>query len=857
MTKKKESFSDKIKSYHIILLSCLLCSLLILNSNYVNEQRAKEKLNQEKSELFDRILSLRKLDSQIEENSNSKEVCSRASDDLKEYYQTGDLELINLDDDPIKCEEKDESYMKALRGLMKNLVGGDSDEGSGDVSPHRNLDEGDSDTDNIIQYATDRVLPMAVFLVIGILSIFGWIGCCIFCCCDCCCCCCCKKPGCKIPCFIFSYVFYALVVAVSIYGLSQSNKIFTGLANTECSLLKFFDQVIDGEMKQEPPRWAGINGINGILTGLKTNINEMGRGTYDALTEKIEEVDNKKNIFSRYIQEAGDIFFETNSQYKNVYLTTNYDGYPKIQSVSEIEPSGRYALDLVKNFGRYENSQFTQYSILYYWNLEYSTISKESDNYMETAKDSFEDVLQTNLGSINDALGDAESILNDLREPFDEVNDEIGDALADYSEYIDDYGKLAVKLVFSVLMAMNIILAASITLIGLFSMKACVDCCFCRCIFKSILHILWNILALFMILAFIVGSLLALIGRIGGDVMSLMSFIFSEDNFNDPNPLFLNEMGDGKRYIERCILGDGNIAAELNISDQIGSMDQISSIERNITIVHNEFSSLRDNPLVYNQTVTNLTNRYKLTDNFYLFSIDSQPKPQLSFDDVIKSMNNKISQVYPSNPDTWARDAPEESCSTGEPNGKTLNPSKCDPLNKYAGISNEDIKKYARIITESYSLVSKANDRSISGDDPSLINVLEQLKTQYQTYLDGYVDILKFLKEKIGKIMNVTRDYTKEGEAFSFLNGKFINNNLKIMLKYLKNALGQNLYTVGVCLILVGCSLILSISSTILLIVIINIDLKSNQTQRPQPDQAQGPPNIIISDYQPNANTPY
>ena len=49
------------------------------------------------------------------------------------------------------------------------------------------------------------------------------------------------------------------------------------------------------------------------------------------------------------------------------------------------------------------------------------------------------------------------------------------------------------------------------------------------------------------------------------------------------------------------------------------------------------------------------------------------------------------------------------------------------------------------------------------------------------------------------------------------------------MLKYLKEAFGGDLYTIGICLILVGCSLALSISSTILLIVVINTDIDNNK----------------------------
>ena len=73
------------------------------------------------------------------------------------------------------------------------------------------------------------------------------------------------------------------------------------------------------------------------------------------------------------------------------------------------------------------------------------------------------------------------------------------------------------------------------------------------------------------------------------------------------------------------------------------------------------------------------------------------------------------------------------------------------------------------------------------------------------------------------------------------------------MLKYLEKSLGKDLYTVGVCLILVGCSLILSISSTILLDVIINLELKQNMNPGrvgPVPN-VQGP-EVVISPYQVN-----
>jgi len=154
-------------------------------------------------------------------------------------------------------------------------------------------------------------------------------------------------------------------------------------------------------------------------------------------------------------------------------------------------------------------------------------------------------------------------------------------------------------------------------------------------------------------------------------------------------------------------------------------------------------------------------------------------------------------------------------------------------------------------------LVKYANDKNKNTvGERSLINVLDHLKDQYIDYLSGYTSVLEFLQEKIGRITGVVSNYTTEGDTFSFLNGQFIKRNLKILLKYLKNSLGKDLYTVGICLVIVGFSLILSISSTILLIVIINLDINQNMNpnnNQPIPGDIITPGgNMFISEYRVN-----
>ena len=338
MKSEYKTIIKKIKFYHILILGCFLCPLLISNSNRVNRQRAEEKLNEEKNRLFNKIISGRYLEGEEkekeeeEEKSNgTDEVCKRGSDELNNYYKTGNLDEIKLKDGPIKSEDKDKDYMKALINIIKSKLGGEGDEegeGNEDDDNHnnpgapvepgsrrRNLNEDEAQkddkkgegeeseipTDDIIAYGK-HLLPVLIFLVVAILCIPGWLMCCFCCCCNCCCCCCCKKPCCKIPCFVITYALYALVVAVCIYGISQSNHIFVGIADTECSILRFFDEILEGEIKTDTPRWAGFEGIVDILDGMSTEISDMKTNTRSELNSEMTQIDSKKSTFLNYIQ---------------------------------------------------------------------------------------------------------------------------------------------------------------------------------------------------------------------------------------------------------------------------------------------------------------------------------------------------------------------------------------------------------------------------------------------------------------------------------------------------------------------------------------------------------------------------
>ena len=130
------------------------------------------------------------------------------------------------------------------------------------------------------------------------------------------------------------------------------------------------------------------------------------------------------------------------------------------------------------------------------------------------------------------------------------------------------------------------------------------------------------------------------------------------------------------------------------------------------------------------------------------------------------------------------------------------------------------LKDEAKIITLMNGIV----------ENNEFLTIMDSFKTLYDEFLGSYVHTLDFFNATIERITGQLNQVSgEEGDMFSFVNCNFIGTNLKILLKYLHEALGGNFYTIGVCLLLVGSSMALSICFTILLIIIINSSVDSNK----------------------------
>ena len=899
MTKKKSQLNESLKLYQMLILGCILSSLLILNSNFIVNENRKDNLNEEKRKLFDKIISKRLLEGD-ETNANeeplegSDKVCDKGSDKLKKYYKSGDLKDLGLkEDEDLKYEGKGEPYFDSLINIIKSALGGKeegesgpnsetggsgSNDGPGDSGPNDGTgDSGSNDgnggrilqemdissmQEDIITYAK-HVIPIVVFFVIGILSLPGWLICCFCCCCNCCCCCCCKKPGCKIPCFIFTYIFYALSVAICIYSLAESNKIFVGIADTECSILKFFDQVLEGELKETLPRWAGIEGINRILENISSKLDGLEGRITNNLEVQIGNIENGQSDFNTKITEIPDKF-KSGGSYLPEY-SKNYD--PAIQLENGYTIEGTYVLDLIKLLGEYQDNKFKpeEKSFLWAWNKEYNIISEEAHNYLTEAKESFQSIVEGNIGEIQSSLNQGKQTLNQLKDSFSDITSEITDPIIDYSDLIDNYGKLGFKLVFGVLALMNIALAALVLLICFCSGKMCTNCCCCRCICKLFTHLLWNILALLMFITFMIGFLFSLIGTIGYDAMSVISFVVSKDNLGENGEkILVDKLGDAASYLDKCINGNGEIVEIIGIKpDDINSFNNISLVENQIKESKQLFE---DNKkcLTYERILTELNERTNLTNsNLMLIKADADTENVFEeeyiqnnvnkyfvFKDQFGYLNNNINAK--SIQESWDINSNDETkkCFAGQTNDVGIegsssplvfNPRVCKPIDRdwiydiNPDTSSNDacLKGRAQILSDTIDLLN--NVKNAPNEANRYLKIITDLKDAYLNYLQIYITALESFENEISDIFGSIKEYINDDDSlFSFIKCNFIGTNLKVMLEFLKSALGKDIKTVGICLIIVGCSLALSISSTILLIVVINTGIDQNKQELKQ-----------------------
>ena len=363
-------------------------------------------------------------------------------------------------------------------------------------------------------------------------------------------------------------VIYVFVVCICIYGLSISESLFVNLHDTECSILKFVNEVIDGETKTTLPKWGGATRIQNILNSVGNTIKNLDDSMVQGLTNSANTIATKKSDF------------ETSLNDDSSYVLANHK--------DSIGSSPVYQLEIVQNFDSILRPS---------WQAEYTTISGQMENIRNT--------ISSNFGNINSQKVDFSTKINsagdeisNLRSSFDEIKSSIADVIMDLSDYIDTYGKLAFKITFSILMVISLAIAVFMSLQMFFRISECNNC-FIKCLLKFFVHILWNILALLTICTLLIGGIFTLLGEAGQDLIYVFKYLISDENLKKDEPILIT--GDARNYLGKCVNGDGNITSELNIDlSSINNIENLRTSSSDFALFKDTIKGLKENKTSYN-----------------------------------------------------------------------------------------------------------------------------------------------------------------------------------------------------------------------------------------------------------------
>ena len=824
--------NQKTRPYLIISIFIIICLFFIINSNYTKNGKNLKIIEKDKNNLFNKIIETRNL----KENNytkNIEKICELAQIETKEYYLTGNLEKIGEIDNFLKYDAKYENqdYIQSLINFIKVLLNKkDLLENEDD-----NLIDINSIKSDIFIYLK-HTLPATFFFVLGILIIPIWLICCSCCCCNCCnccCCCCCKKERCKIPCAFIILILFIITISLSFFCVIKYRTLHERIAGTECSFHQFFEQALEGEAKEDYPKWIGFNHINEKINELNYYIiNLRSISLYD-LNEKINIINERKKNFQNKMEESGNKFYSSDSTtYANLY-SNEYD-------IDSRGISGRYVLDIIKMFGKKvkdidEEKYEPKNSILDSWHNEYKLISNNADIYFEETIDNLKIISEMKYELINN-LENCKENMNKLSAFFTNINSKIKGDLINKTKFLDKYEETLFILYFSLLGSLYtalIFFNFSLCICGCYSQK----CCFCFC--KFTIHLFWNILYLIMILSFIIGSFFIFIGSFGNDIVDAISVITKEENLknDDENPI-ANWLEDASQYLNIYINGNGSISTLFENDNPINSLNNLINLEKRINETKNEFEK-RKNFLTYFYYIEQLNARNNLSiipmlikDNYeinipliddLLYKISSDKFIKLDYE--LDLLNSIIINELNKN-EQWKinSDSPNECKSGVDPfyTSSEFNPLKCRPLDRdwIQITSNNKLKLEATIISDIFKLLYNANNIN---NTKSFISILNDLKNEYNEYLDEYIKVLYDYEDTLNEILINLNQYNNK-DIFSLMNGKIIGINLKIICKNLKTVLGKDIKTLGIFLIIIGFTSFFYISFIILLIIIINIE---------------------------------
>ena len=801
------------KKFSYILLFSILCSFALYFSNkslyFTSENLPTRVLQEEENELGEE--NIEEENTSEEEDTGDKDmkdICSNGPDDLFSYYYKG---LNSIDTSPVESTKSE-----AVDALISIIEGNDLGE-------------------NAKTYGMSA-LKWIIFIGCAILMIIGWIVCIICMICNCCCCtCCCKKKICNIVIFLLCAGCYATVFVLSTHSFVAVKNAMKGMNGASCSLLQFIHEIIDGQSdKSQTPYWIGIDGINKVL-------NDVSEGIQNTITHNADNFFYHKKLYDKYIEDSDNAIKYADKKDKiigtNEYISIDLDSGEKIYP------------ECIFHWG----STTTSDSYLYLVNEEYEGVKDRTGELVSQMNQNFKEI--TNCEYINgksecgdsdvkDIIDDSKKSVNDMQEPINDLKSQITDPLIDYQNLINDYGKKYCRLVF---LALSVFCAIIVGLLLFFKI--------CNCIgkmIKLIIHILWNILALFTVVCFLIGGIIGLVGKIGKDLVDVMAFVTSSDNLNSEKPVLMNKIGsDVSKYLTTCLVEDGDLATALELREQANSINELNNLKQQFEELKEYFADYPHSTAPHQYENTFLTEYY--SNNFYsdntkgsIFNITDKLN-LINIETVKKNVGvctNIIDEKWSYHEEDGYTEIEENSEKAAINSHKLINIYKI--LNKkiyearYEPNENNFCNKdEAQQIVNDIAPIFLEINKFFKSDGP-LIDPHTKIKTNMDGIYTETNEVIDSALQIITQITDSLNKYVGEsGSVWDLLNCKFMGKDLNILLRNLDTGLVDKFLKMGTE---ISTLAILQAIGIVLTLVCLNIDSSGNDNKKDKKKKGNVPP---------------
>ncbi len=683
------------------------------------------------------------------------------------------------------------------------------------------IDKDNTNKKENIKTYLKHLIPSLIILAFAFISIIIWV---LFIICGLCknCkkCSCCLKQKCKSCSYSLVVIVLLSSFILSIIGILRTKKLFSNFDKISCSMLKFVNDITEGQTTSKSTyKWSGIDGINNLITKLKTLTSNLAT-QITVLDSKFTEINEPGGDFDSYKSDLQTIYTDL--------IEISLGDIDLIDETKDLIPI------YIKNYGPQN---------------EANTILNLAKNEIETIKDILEETnnnVKSSFGNseFSNTLITAQNSLQNLIQSIDKINNDVITPLYKKNNKIKKNGEKLFKSFFIISTLLNSLFIV---------LNVCFFCeCFpsIECIFKFLIHIIWNCLALIMVISFLLSGIFSIISVLSKDVVSVVNFSLSSNNLNSENPKIIKNFGDGKEYLDICINGNHNLMN--SFFGSIGTnINGLLSVETSINTYIN-YLNVRDYPISigtfeYNIYENDYVNKFMDT-SYYKFSSGKDLQsygnsdiynPIISLNQINakilscsfneKWMNSNICPNYIElSPSSFSSNTPSLMTNyfinlyNFEIYSDTITTYKNDLLNRYSGCStSSQFENYFDLFKNLYSKNKVyLNDKILLSSTTNSIN--KRVKNAFSNIKSNFIATLESAIDIIAPTRIAFENSVNGGNISTMLNCTFIKTDLIMLYHILYNDLGNSSNSMSIFTLLLSFCLLFQILFTLISININN-----------------------------------